>query len=120
MCMQCLTESSIIIEDIVPGYLLARGVKDHEEWPAGHYAVIRCNDPIFVFPDLPKPPTEDEGINDFDQTVRAVEEFGFTLDQGYHFTTACIAAGYAPETDGRVMYWFLEYVYNRIHSKSDD
>lgn len=113
--MQCLTESTTIIENIVPGYLLARATKSDEDWPAGHYGVIRMNDPLFVFPELPKPPTVEEGINDFDKTVCAVEEFGFTLDQGYHFTTACIAAGYSPDTDGKVMSWFLEHVYNQLH-----
>lgn len=115
-----MTHAELVIQDIIPGYILTRAkidyiVEGQTIWPAGYYGVVFCNDPEFVFPELPAPPGDDDAPNEFDTIVRQVEEFGFTMDQGYRFVCACIQAGYNPQEDGVVMYWFLEHVYKKLH-----
>jgi hypothetical protein len=112
MCLQCVAESEEVIRDIVPGYALHRGTKDvPDEWPVGHYGVVKMNDPMFVFP-LPDDATEDDILM---SALDMSDKFGFSLWEGYDFTAACVAAGYVPDTDGyNVMAWFMEHVARRL------
>lgn len=122
MCLQCVAESKEVIRDIVPGYSLHIGTKDApDEWPVGHYGVVKMNDPLFVFPPVPTPPDDDESpeLTPFDSMVIDISgRIGFSLSEGYEFTTACIAAGYSPETHGyNVLWWFFERVYLQLNNQ---
>lgn len=118
MCLQCVAEAKEVIREIVPGYSLYIATKDApDEWPVGHYGVVQMNDPLFVFPPLPEPPeTEDTPLTEFDNlAIKLSTDIGFSLMEGYAFTSACIAAGYSPEEDGHnVMWWFLLHVAKRL------
>jgi hypothetical protein len=112
MCLQCVAESQEIIRDIVPGYALHRATKDvPDEWPVGHYGVVKMNDPMLVFA-LPDDATEDDILMN---SLEMSDRFGFSLWEGYDFTSACVAAGYVPDTDGyNVLAWFMEHVARRL------
>ncbi len=68
------------------------------------------NDPLFTF-SLPEEATEDDILS----IALELGDIGFRLWEGYDFTSACIAAGYAPETDGyNVLAWFLEHTARQL------
>jgi len=126
MCMQCLAESTLIKKDALPGYNLARATVDADGWPAGYYALIESNDPVFVFagPLIADPTAgmSDEAIDaledmpaGYDAFMKAAAEMGthLKLDAlvAYRLVHTCIdELGYAPETDGAFHFWLLNYL----------
>ena len=49
MCMQCVVDALVVIEDILPGYALMISTKDDPRWPKGSFGLVYCNDPDFVW-----------------------------------------------------------------------
>lgn len=123
-----MTNATIEVHNILPGWSLYRAQKDdpkadgqdESDWPQGWLGVVYCNDPLFVFPDPPKPPENDSNEwSEFDSMACEYnQKFGFSLDEGYRFIEACKLVGYNPDEDGFVMGWFLAHVYNTMHASS--
>jgi len=117
-----LTDAVLVAEDIIPGWHIYRAQKnsgqidndDIDIWPQSWLGVLTENDPLFTFPEPPKP--EDSIKSEFAIMCNMISETtSFTLNEGYRFVSACVLAGYNPADDGNVMYWFMERVYNRLH-----
>jgi hypothetical protein len=121
-----LAQSTLIKENALPGYNLVRATVDADGWPAGYYALIEVNDPVFVFagPIIADPTAgmSDEAINALDEMpagydafMKAGEEMSthLKLDArvGYRLVKTCVdELGYSPETDGVFHFWLLQYL----------
>lgn len=111
MCLQCIAKSEIVVKDIIPGYSLHRSTVDvPDEWPLGFFGVVKMNDPLFVFPAILATDNE-KSLQE--SAAKMIDGFGFTVDQGYDFVTACVAAGY----DGTksAIEWFFMHSFNRMY-----
>ena len=121
MCLQCVVEAEALIEDVVPGFSLMISTNDQdEEWPRGHYGLVKINDPELVWKLRPvEDPfwgmTEEEETQlekcdkvEYDRRGNVFwEEFmpavhnlrdNFFVDPltGYEFICACMLEGYEP------------------------
>lgn len=123
MCLQCVVESEIIIEGILPGYFLSQSTKDgDEEWPKGRYGIVKINDPEFVFPADPvKEPAEQEAFFKWmNEVVYPANDAIMMRLQPldiYNLIQAAIKVGYSPEVDGDFAAWLVNYVAVQLEKK---
>lgn len=125
MCLQCEAKAKIIKRDILPGYSLMISRSNHPDWPVGHYGLVRCNDPDFVFKEKPVA-DPGKGVNlDLEknskiyaaweiwaaETESMETKFTCSPELGHALYKACLKAGWRPKRDGlRLMYWLRNYM----------
>ena len=112
MCMQCCAESYSIDDDFLPGWSLQRARKDSgattgfgKEWKTRQLALVRCNDPDFIFTVEPiKDPyfydDDPEGVFDgemLDVSLDICEDLRGDPEPCYHLYRAALEAGYNEE-----------------------
>jgi hypothetical protein len=126
MCLQCSTEAVSYKTQVVPGYWLMRATKDAwpeepKEWRKDRWALVRCNDPEFVFDVMPIPDPEfglseedaDKLPNDacmpfLDALGKFRDDFYLPAMNGYELVEACKKAGWKDDADhGTVMSWLF-------------
>jgi hypothetical protein len=132
MCLQCVTEAETVLDDPILGYILMVAKRDSEEWPAGHYGLVKCNDPDFIWEGKPLlDPLEgmdDDAIDaladdseewagyerfmDFVEKIRPV--FNTDPYTGHQFVRACEASGYKWKQDGDVVMWFIDHIARKM------
>ena len=124
MCMQCFAEATTIEEPIMPGWYLARAQKDYGTiWMKGQYALLRENDPDFIFDVVPTldPFFEaDEALIEaapkglakaFDGNMESIQD---TLRHcepyvAYKMIDAAKEVGYDPEKHGTIFAHWLQH-----------
>jgi len=138
MCLTCEVEGKILVTNILPGYFLEVATKPgyEDQWPQGYLALVRMNDPDYVWPFEPllDPEYDEDDEKEEEDTPAATEKAqammrfavysesvqdNFVSDpmQAYRFVEACKAAGYDPDRDGyNTVHWFLAYVNRKIFS----
>ncbi|MBK3780432.1 hypothetical protein G3A43_09355 [Paraburkholderia aspalathi] len=126
MCEQCLTQATMVVKDVIPGFSLMRATQDGDSWKSGWYGLVEINDPTVVFEgpllrDLSEGMTDeqinalsdDENIN-LEAFILAGEKFGEALQldpcSGYRLVVACMAAGFKPQEDGALEFWLLKHL----------
>jgi len=136
MCMQCMTESKLVIQNVIPGYVLTVATKDVGIWKAGMHALVWENDPTLVFPALMEDPLlyfTDDYINglafdspewiryeNYAEVVRECEFYNHvSLNESWGLVDACIQAGYDPDEDGDVMGWVVDYIARKLAVAED-
>jgi len=107
MCLQCVVESKYVADEFILGFVLrvatnARGGKD---WPKGHYGMVECNDPTFVFPPIPDP-REKGGKTFAAMHGKLSQRFKFEPGEGYRIVKSAIRAGYRTR-DGSLLWWLM-------------
>lgn len=128
MCLQCVVESYEVIPNVIPGYSLQIATNDKsEEWPKGHFGLVYCNDPDFVFPfKLTNHPYDDLSDSEFDNlseehsdeyfkwqdVIGQMREEYLVSDMvtSMRFIEACQKAGYSTEQDMNIVHWFVKHV----------
>lgn len=114
MCLQCVAEAELVLQEVIPGYQFYVSQKENEEWPKGYYGVIVRNDPDFIFPcDFSK---SEEKHSELPKGAFEAENW-FYMDpyRGHRFVEACKQAGYDKEEDGwNVSLWFLKRVHGML------
>jgi hypothetical protein len=110
MCMQCMTAAETIDQDFLPGYALMIAMENSavgpEEWPKGHYGLVKINNPTFVFPPVPDP-RSDEFLELYHQLS---EQFFFPPEIGGALIAAAKQAGYEK---GLLLLWLMERVFDK-------
>jgi hypothetical protein len=134
MCLQCITEATIVKDDILPGFSLKQSQRDHPEWPKGAFGLVEQNDPTIVFAGpLLKDPTRgmsDDELNALPGMPEGTVEFDAAADllgeqlvldavTGHRLVEACIARGYRPTEDGFLHYWLLQYMATQVEVNSE-
>ena len=126
MCEQCVTDASMVVPDIIPGFSLMRANKDGQHWKNGWYGLVESNDPSIVF-EGPLLRDETAGMADdeinallgdenivLDAFLTAGEKFGEALEldayTGYRLVAACIKEGFNPKEDGAVQFWLMHHM----------
>lgn len=129
MCLQCVSESITIIDQILPGFSLCLATKPDPRFPK--WGLVECNDPTFMFEVDPiSDPWEnltDEEIDSENYDVKKEEEFSKRYEEfkksfnkvypttGYDLVKACIESGYNREKDGwNVIIWLFNYIGNYL------
>ena len=138
MCLQCMTEAETVLEFPILGYWLMRATVDHPEWPEGHFGLVKCNDPDFVWEGeihydpldemtddeieaLPKDGPEWEKYWAFAKHIERIEPaFNCRPELGYQFVGACVASGYNIDEDGYVIDWFISRIGKMLEKKKND
>lgn len=135
MCLQC-DASAENLGLVLPGWFLMRSTKPHEDWPEGHWGLVRKNDPDFVWETRPTPDPlhgvpESEwevwlkanpaGTPDYVRTMEEVpEDFRKALecppDLGWEIVQTAIPFGYDPMTSG----WFSDWLFSWIGIRMRD
>jgi len=116
MCLQCSTKSYTLKTDIIPGYFLMRGRIHHDDWPKGYYALVRRDDPDYIWENKPIPePQKYKGwYSKWKKWAKLAEEFEKCLvscpELGYDLQKACMRVGYRPKTSGRLGYWLFNHL----------
>jgi len=140
MCQQCTTKAESYGE-FLPKWFLMRATKEGEEdWPKGHWGLVECNDPTFVFKQTPiiedvrtlelkfrkAGKTEkqiDKELDDpkykkvfeqdlvFYEKVREFrEKFVLSPEAGHNLFIAATKAGFKRERDGDLAFWLFDYM----------
>jgi hypothetical protein len=130
MCLCCETKAKVIRRDILPGYNLLKGMVDHPDWPLGHYALQKFNDPDFIFKEPPRvDPSVGVCLNNNKKAYEAFkiwaaesehmeESFVCAPEMGYPLYKACLKAGWRPKRDGyRLVYWLRNYMGKKLKRK---
>lgn len=122
MCLQCETDAVSLKDDILPGFYFVQARKHHEDWPAGWYGLVECNDPAFIWEKkpLPEPKKETDGGVDewmkwFDNVVSPTYdsflESGSDILAYFRLVKACKKVGYDEEKDGfNIMCWLVNHL----------
>lgn len=125
MCEQCLTKAEVLKSDILPGFhlMVARG--GSEAWPKGFYALVECNDPLFVFEgpimespvkgltedDLDVMPEYPEGYEEYIEGAQRLDRaMRLHPEVGHRLMKACYAKGYSQSEHGPLGFWFLDFL----------
>lgn len=134
MCLQCMTEAVNVLgknKELLPAndfdgpWFLMKAVKDHKDWPAGWYGLVRYNDPDFVFKSLPEKGLEEKDVSKWCHLIHDMEEEmrkDVDIMSCYMLVASCIMAGFKPgfneEDDGfNVVAWLADYIIEKMNRK---
>lgn len=128
MCEQCLAQAKSIKAEVLPGFSLMQATVGSENWPAGWYGLVECNDPMLVFPGpLAKEPPAAAVYSDDDDAAytafsEAVERLKAQLllpaMDGYLLIQACSEAGYRINVDGEPAFWLMNHLANQVEPQA--
>lgn len=129
MCIQCMANAIILIEDVLPGYFLMVSTTNCEEWPLGHYALVQQNDPDFIWKgkpiidplfnwddyeinNLPDNSKEWEKSDEFYKFIESIEPKFITDTMcGFELVQTCIKEGYNIKKHGkRIIAWLMHHI----------
>lgn len=132
MCMQCDVEAENL-GLVLPGWYLMRSRLGVEKWPQGHWALVRSNDPDFVWATTPTPDPlhgvhEDlweawleanRGTPAYERTMStAPDDFVAALvcepATGWELVRVAIPFGYDPEESGDFGQWLFSLMGIRL------
>jgi hypothetical protein len=131
MCLCCSTKAKTIRKDVLPGYNLLKGTVGHPEWPLGHYALQRWNDPDFIFKEKPAVnPCAKEKDAENNKKYKAYLIWAVETESmekclkndpeiGYELYRACLKAGWRPKRDGfRLSFWLRDHLGKKMKKRS--
>ncbi|CAB5514277.1 hypothetical protein LMG26857_03335 [Achromobacter anxifer] len=129
MCMQCSAEAVTLKQNVIPGFSIMIGRKEISGWPKDWYALVECNDPLFVFEGpLVRDPTigltEDkldamlsypEGYDEYEAGAKRLgHALTMRAEAGYRLVRACMEKGYNPNESGHLQFWLLNYLAEQV------
>ncbi len=125
MCLQCLTEATVVKEAVLPGFTLMQAQADNPLWPKGWYALVESNDPTIVFEgpllldptagltedDLDWQPALPDGYEEYDAGAQKMEPM-LKCDPvtGFRLVQACMQEGFETTAHGSLAYWLLNHL----------
>lgn len=129
MCMQCMTKSVTLKRNIFPGWALVKARETYEDWPAGAYGLLRCNDPDFIFT---VKPTKTPSIYSkrekyipkgywrwYEEADKFNEELKGSIEASHELYVAAVKAGYkGQDKHGFFSYWLRNYIAKKMRRKS--
>jgi hypothetical protein len=107
-------------EKVIGNFFLVRATQDGSMMKTGEFGLLRCNDPDFIFKQMPEVDPDPEGeIEDNDHFFEWMEkaqnfreqllELDAGLKASYDLVKGCYDAGYKDE-DGCLEYWLFNYL----------
>ena len=126
MCLQCVVDAEIILENFIPGWALmqAKNTKS-DEWLYMEYAFVQINNPEVTFEnkEFPKPINiNDDSIDDdlqnsfysFSQWFQNEVLNQMSFFGSVRFYQACIKAG-APDDLFEIRYWIINRIGTQLY-----